>query len=562
MNPDVNINNNEVEDLQEKLLEVTMELEKTRDRLQEKEAYISSVLNGFPWLMWLKDRESRFVAVNDACASACGRNSSEDVKGKTDLDIWPRNLAEQYRQDDQKVMDRQANYNVEELISESGCEKWFETYKSPVFDSRGGVTGTTGFARDITERKDAERALNESEKRLKLVLEGSNDGFWDWDIRTGHIDVSPRWAAILELELDEIDLNVSFWESRIHPDDRAFVFSALDEHLNGKTAFYETEHRLLSNSNQWKWILDRGKVVEWDSEGKPLRMAGTHTDITARRMALEDLKYRDRLLEGVARAMNCLLTSSNFVYSLHMALTILGEAAQVSRVYIFDYSLEPGYDEPTLTQRYEWVNQGITPQIDNPELQHIPFRSTFPRWYDLLTEGEAVKGLAKDIPHFEQPFLLAQDIISLLVIPILIQGQFRGFVGFDDCQKEREWAEVEISILHAAAGAIGNAIERQRREEVLRETSSAAQAANVAKSQFLASMSHEIRTPMNAIIGMTSLLLDTSLNEVQSDYAGTIRTSGEALLTLINDILDFSKIESGHMDLECQPFNVLDCVEE
>ena len=153
----------------------------------------------------------------------------------------------------------------------------------------------------IRKLEAADKALREREERLRLVLEESHDGFWDYNVETGEVYYSPRWIEMLGYSPEEIEPHVRTWEKLIHPDDKPAVMKLLKEHLVGQTTRYEVEYRLLAKSGEWKWILNRGKVVERDKHGKPLRMVGTHLEIAERKRAEEVLHLSE---ERFSKAFN------------------------------------------------------------------------------------------------------------------------------------------------------------------------------------------------------------------------------------------------------------------
>ncbi|MFH1115974.1 MAG: PAS domain-containing protein [Pseudomonadota bacterium] len=138
---------------------------------RQREAYLMAIIENQPGLVWLKDKDSKFLAVNCEFARSCGRGTPEDVVGKTDLDVWPKELAEKYRYDDKMVMETGKLSMVEEPILDKGETKWFETFKTPVWDADENVVGTTGYARDITKRKRAEESLREASAFLDTLLD-------------------------------------------------------------------------------------------------------------------------------------------------------------------------------------------------------------------------------------------------------------------------------------------------------------------------------------------------------------------------------------------------------
>ena len=144
---------------------------------------------------------------------------------------------------------------------------------------------------DIIERKREKIALQESEERLRFVLEGSRLGFWDWNLVTAEVNRNRQWAEMLGYSFEEIQSTTKQWEDFVHPDDRLMAWQSINNHLKGKTPLHELEYRMFAKDGTYKWINDRAMVMVRDKEGNPLRMSGTHTDVTDRKNAEERLLY-------------------------------------------------------------------------------------------------------------------------------------------------------------------------------------------------------------------------------------------------------------------------------
>ncbi|MDM7911715.1 MAG: PAS domain S-box protein, partial [Methanotrichaceae archaeon] len=207
----------------------------------------------------------------------------------------------------------------------------------------------------------------------------------------------------------------------------------------------------------------------YDGDGNPIGSIESLRDITDRKIAEEELEKRDTLLAGVAAAANALLTTQDHSAGINRALEILGKSADVDRVYIFEnHDSKDG--ERFMSQRFEWAKETVKAQIDNPELQNVSYDRMLPRWYTVLESGEPISGSVRNFPESERVILEPQNTVSLLVVPIMVDGKFWGFIGFDECYVERSWTGSEVSILRAAAGSIGATIVRKRAEEALKES--------------------------------------------------------------------------------------------
>ncbi|MDC7234030.1 MAG: PAS domain-containing protein [Spirochaetales bacterium] len=164
-------------------------------------------------------------------------------------------------------------------------------------DELGKLAGRVNMMADRLQ--ESSQKLRESEKRLQLVLDGSQLGYWDWNIQTGEVIRNSRWAEMLGYTLEEVEFSVNQWTDLHHPEDRNLAWKAITDHLEGRTTEYEVEYRMRTRDGNYRWILDQAKIVSFDAQGKPLRMCGTHRDITERKQAeLEKERLQNQLSQS------------------------------------------------------------------------------------------------------------------------------------------------------------------------------------------------------------------------------------------------------------------------
>ena len=262
-------------------------------------------------------------------------------------------------------------------------------------------------SRDITERKQIERVLRESEFLWKFAVEGSGDGVWDRNLLTNEMNYSKRWKEMLGYAENDILPTRQEWFDSIHPDDQLHVKTAMQDYLNGESKSYFCEYRLFCRDNSYKWILARGMVVSFGEEGTPLRMIGTHTDISALKNIQETLQEKEQMLSHSQRIAKV------GSWSLDLATGCLSWSDEMYRIFgvtpeIFEHTLEATSAlilPEDLDLRKSWFNDSLKGE----DMRELVFRiklpdgtirficSTCELQYDALSKPLRLVGSSQDI---------------------------------------------------------------------------------------------------------------------------------------------------------------------
>jgi PAS domain S-box-containing protein len=510
--------------LMERLRAATLAVSQAQAALRASEARLAQIFERAPVGLSEIAPDGRVLRVNAELARLLGRHI-DDVCGLNILDIT--------HPSDQRL----TAAAVARVLGPVGFASLDKRYLRPdgsVVHTQSSVTrlepGEDGQPRllvvtvDLGERRTAEAALRESERRFRTIADLVPDLLWSNDA-DGHVDwLNQRWTEYTGLAPTESYGNG--WMAAVHPDDLP------ETRGRWRRALYRREpithqHRLRGRDGQYRWFLLRTQLLD-AGEGGPVRWFGSATDVHEQRSAREVLERRVQQRTRELRAVLNSAASAIVATDLQGRITTLNPAAEA-------------------------LLRLPAPQaVGRPVLDFLERRELRRRFHRL-----------------------PQEVQQLLWPPSRPQprpAQRAGVQGKEwHCARAdgtRFPALINVSVLHdeqghatGFLGVVTDLSERKRLEEALRQRTAQAEAANRAKSTFLAHMSHEFRTPLNAVIGLSHLLSRMELPERALGFVHHIEQGGEQLLALINDVLDLSRIEAGEMRLEQVPFELQSLLE-
>ena len=549
----------------------------TNNERREQQLRLKALFELSPIGIALNDFETgEYLSVNNRLAQDTGYTLKE-LENLSYWDLTPK----KYQQDEEKQIDDLIKTGFYGPYEKEYINKQGEPY--PILlngvliqDSRGRNL-IWSFVQNTSLQKQVEKRLKDNNQQLELVIEATQVGIWDWQVQTGELSLNERWAQIIGYSLEELgDISIETWLTHAHADDLEESGNKLQAHWDGLTDNYIFECRMNHRNGNVIWVLDTGKVIEWDENHKPVRMVGTHLDITEKKLAEtnlatinESLESQMRLLKTIASAQREFIQNTNYKSAFKNLLHSINILTESELSFIGDVCYEKGQAFIKLI-----TFNSVKDDVIHPDLEHAFERDglTFTKPDNLFVESvNSQTALFLNNPELKFNLSSLPDlhpkINNYISIPIIQKGICIGVIGL--ANRESGYDNNLVNWLAPLTNTVGQLIERvatikekEKTELALIEAKNDAESAGRAKTEFLATMSHEIRTPMNGVLGMLTLLQRTELTPDQSKKIDIAKISAESLLSIINDVLDFTKVESGKLELEKIDFNIRDLIDD
>jgi len=428
----------------------------------QERSLLHAIIQNIPDPVYVKDTDGRKIILNKSEAALLGKTDISEVIGKRDSDFYPEHIAQQTEAEDRMIIEtgKSVIHRDGILTTHSGKEIWLQGTKIPHFDENGKVTGIIGISHDISEYKKIEKEVRVVAEKYQSIFNSFVDLYYRSDFNGIILELSPsvyKLSGYLPEEL--IGRSVTQVYSDIERRNRMI------ELLLEKGSVNDFENTLIHKNGKHIPVSITCHLVA-AADGKPGFIEGTIRNISERKEAdskLNKLLSLQNLLTHLATEfINIPIENSN--EAIGRLLSVIGESNDIDRVYVFEYD----FAKNTMSNTNEWCANSITPEIEN--LQQIPIEFLH-EWVEADKRGEMmiIPDVSKlDKNNLQYKILSPRGIKSLLSIPLLLNGECIGFVGFDSMKLVKEWSQDEIIFLQILADLLCNITDRKRKDEALR----------------------------------------------------------------------------------------------
>lgn len=427
----------------------------------------SKVFNNSSALMSISSVEDRvFLDVNKAFEEILGYTREEVVGKKTyEVDLYESlDTLESIRKD---IINNGKIYNYRVNVKKKNGEYINGICSAEIIYTQGNKILLV-IVTDNTEQVRVEEALKQINEQFNLAVRGSNDGIWDWNLKDNSLYLSDKWKSMIGYDSDELSNHIDSFNSRMHPDDVDRVQAYVEDYFLGKFSYYEIEFRLRHKKGHYIWVLSRGEALR-DDKGLPYRMAGSHTDITARKNMEMELIVKGKVLQTALKLTQDLMDNKDYQDAINKSLKYLGEALNVDRIYYSENHYDNEGNLIFSSQKADWYSQVEFRRKDNLLLQGIPVE-LMELVIKPLSNNIVFKAVVSKLrPSNTKKMLEEQNVKSVMNVPIFVSGKFWGLVGLDDCTSDRNWTETEQTMIEIFALTISKAVEKRLSDAELKK---------------------------------------------------------------------------------------------